>query len=182
MPSYDESRREHKTIMTSATLCEAREIRVNTILARIEACETRRKTRKWHNHDKLVARRHARQIAPHKTRSTQRHTSIARQPSLTPQDTEIFQQMQKEAKKYSKRYNEPYHVDHIIPLNNKRVCGLHKPINWQIICGEYNVKKTNKLPRFLISLFHNDVQPFDFYPQFKTASDMRLYKSILAAP
>ena len=38
----------------------------------------------------------------------------------------------------------PHHVDHIIPLQGRKVSGLHVFSNLKVIPGEENVKKSNK--------------------------------------
>lgn len=58
---------------------------------------------------------------------------------------EAIRRIYKEAKELCKKTGEEYHVDHIIPLKSKIVCGLHVPENLRIISAFDNLSKGNRL-------------------------------------
>lgn len=50
----------------------------------------------------------------------------------------------KEMREIYKKRKPGYHVDHIIPLKNDYVCGLHVPNNLNILTAKDNILKSNK--------------------------------------
>lgn len=65
---------------------------------------------------------------------------------LTKRQLERIEIVYAAAQALTDRGGEAYAVDHILPLQGRKVCGLHVPWNLQILTTEENTSKNNKLP------------------------------------
>jgi hypothetical protein len=89
-----------------------------------------------------------RQENPHKhnAKNMKYHVSkITSIPSwLDDDDFWMFDEIYDLARIRSKMTGVPHHVDHVIPLRGRNVCGLHVPLNLQVIPAEDNLRKLNR--------------------------------------
>lgn len=66
-------------------------------------------------------------------------------PWLTKEQKADMKQLYIGAQRLTKLTGERYVVDHIVPLINEDVCGLHVPWNLRVITQDENLVKSNKL-------------------------------------
>ena len=64
---------------------------------------------------------------------------------LTKDQRDHIKQLYLKAQELTKLSGVQYEVDHIIPLLNESVCGLHVPWNLQVLPKSENLKKSNKI-------------------------------------
>ena len=64
---------------------------------------------------------------------------------LTKEQKDAIKQLYITAQRLTEATGERYVVDHIVPLINDEVCGLHVPWNLRVITQDENLVKSNKL-------------------------------------
>jgi hypothetical protein len=81
----------------------------------------------------------------HNCRKRQSQVKIATPKWLTKEQENAILDVYKKAKELEKKDGIKRHVDHIIPLQGKTVCGLHVSWNLEVLTSKENISKGNKL-------------------------------------
>lgn len=100
-------------------------------------------------HDKLEAWRERQRHRAWLYRYAAKHGNKRRALAVLARPEWVDKQELKSIYRECKRLNQEagrvaYHVDHIVPISGKLVCGLHVPWNLQIIDSKANLRKSNK--------------------------------------
>lgn len=59
-------------------------------------------------------------------------------------DLEAIKVVYEKRDEYSVKFGVPFQVDHVIPINSRKVCGLHVPANLQLLEKKLNGAKGNR--------------------------------------
>jgi hypothetical protein len=98
---------------------------------------------------RTIARKKWIEINPGKNNAAKKLNSVARKKRvpmwLTDDDKWMLDQAYELAALRTKMLGFAWHVDHVIPLNGKKVSGLHTPYNVQVIPWLENLRKGNRV-------------------------------------
>lgn len=59
-------------------------------------------------------------------------------------DADAIREVYREARELAQLTGQPHQVDHIVPLNHRRVCGLHVAYNLAAVPSWFNLSKGNR--------------------------------------
>lgn len=88
---------------------------------------------------------HIAKLKSQEAKSHQKALIRATPKNISSKDRLVIKSIYKSAKKLTIETGIKYHVDHIIPLRGKYVCGLNVPWNLQILTAIENCRKSNKV-------------------------------------
>jgi hypothetical protein len=111
----------------------------------------RERRRKWdertgyYQSERYRASKRAYYTSDHGRRKYARNTAKRRAKKLNATPTWLNAEHAAHIKRIYDNCPPGYHVDHIVPLINDQVCGLHVPWNLQYLRADENIRKGNRL-------------------------------------
>ena len=100
----------------------------------------------WEKGGKEIARLRAKKYRSTEEGRTKQNakTNLRRAGIINATPKWLTEEHKEEMKKIYRGCPKGYHVDHIVPLRGKNVCGLHVPNNLRIVTAYVNQSKSNK--------------------------------------
>lgn len=115
-----------------------------------EKCKPKRlsESRAWalKNWDRVIATKRAwKERNPSSTRADRAYRRCMEHKSCPAwADRAELRRFYMESRRLTEETGVLHHVDHVLPIRNKHICGLHVPVNLAVIPAGENMRKTNK--------------------------------------
>jgi hypothetical protein len=122
-----------------------------------------RRSRYYLENKEIIRERASAYLKTEKGRSTDSAASMRRKAAklqaipkwFTDDDQQYIKDLYKSCREFEAilsdiEINQKFHIDHMLPLKSREVCGFHHPHNLQVLSREDNLKKSNRLEEDII--------------------------------
>jgi len=139
--AVDNEKRKEKPKSEASRAAGKRYYEKNKELVKARAMARPKEEKQWHKHKH---KENNPEYYKALTSVRKRRHRAATPPWITKEQKLQMRQLYLQAQNLTKLTGERYVVDHIVPLINDGVCGLHVPWNLRVITQEENLAKSNK--------------------------------------
>jgi hypothetical protein len=145
---YEKNYRENNKEMISSRAKKYHEENIDAISKRTKEFYLKNKDKFYKRSKQYYSENKAQYVAKANKRRAAKLQALPKW--LTKAEHEEMKELYEIARMFKLYTGQEYHVDHIVPLQGKNVCGLHVPWNLQVIPASENLSKSNKLQEELL--------------------------------
>lgn len=146
--SYPRDKYKKTGVKSRCKACEAEKARATRAKDPDRSRAISKKYREKHREKELARYTRYNKTNPHKRaayEAKRRASKRQRTPKwLTESQLKEIDFFYSHARECTMLTGDPYHVDHIVPINGENVSGLHVPWNLQVLPADINIAKSNK--------------------------------------